>query len=184
MCERYSVHTQIALNICVVLSFWTHVERLNYIVGTQTRRSDYVINRPSYDISWALTAPWQHDTVFVSYELGCVMWLLCNTLVYSDSSRWVESPSLSHVFFACSIGTVCLPWSLSHNCACCARCVDLSCTPTIEPQLCLLRLLRRLIRCRSLDGRTRVDARYARACTRVDCGELFKALKSYYAQPS
>jgi hypothetical protein len=51
MCERYSVHTQIALNICVVLSFWTHVERLNYIVGTQTRRSDYVINRPSYDIS-------------------------------------------------------------------------------------------------------------------------------------
>jgi hypothetical protein len=24
----------------------------------------------------------------------------------------------------------------------------------------------------------------ARSCTRVDCGELFKALKSYYVQPS
>jgi hypothetical protein len=29
----------------------------------------------------------------------------------------------------------------SHNCAYCARCVDLSCTPTIESQLRLLRLL-------------------------------------------
>jgi hypothetical protein len=40
-----------------VLSFWTHVERLNCIVGTQTCRSGYVINRLSYGIGWAL-ATW------------------------------------------------------------------------------------------------------------------------------
>jgi hypothetical protein len=45
-----SVHTQIVLDIRVALSFWTHAERLNCTVGTQTRRSDYVINRLSYDI--------------------------------------------------------------------------------------------------------------------------------------
>jgi hypothetical protein len=67
------MYTQIALNICVALSFWAHVERLNCIVGTQTRRSDYIINRSSYGIGWALAAPWQHDAVFVSYELGCVI---------------------------------------------------------------------------------------------------------------
>jgi hypothetical protein len=67
------VYTQIALNICVALSFWAHVERLNCIVGTQTRRSDYILNRPSYGIGWALAAPCHHDAIFVSYELGCVM---------------------------------------------------------------------------------------------------------------
>ena len=67
------MYTQIALNICVALSFWAHVERLNDIVGTQTRRSDYIINRPNYGIGWALAAPWQHDAIFVSYELEFVM---------------------------------------------------------------------------------------------------------------
>jgi hypothetical protein len=59
--------------------------------------------------------------------------------------------------------------------------VDLSYTPTIEPQLRMLRLLRRLIRCRSLDGHTHVDARYAGACTRVECGGLFEPLKSQHS---
>jgi hypothetical protein len=73
MCADYTAQTQIALNIDDVLSFWTHVERLNCIMGTQTRRSGCVDNRLSYGISWILTAPWQHDAIFVSFELGCVM---------------------------------------------------------------------------------------------------------------
>jgi|SRR5688572_3630272 hypothetical protein len=31
-----------------MLSFWTHIERLNCIVGTKTCRSDFVVNRLSY----------------------------------------------------------------------------------------------------------------------------------------
>jgi hypothetical protein len=50
--------------------------------------------------------------------------------------------------------------------------------PTIEPQLRLLRLLRRLAMLLSPDGRTRADARYTRAFTRVDCVGSFKPLKS------
>jgi hypothetical protein len=33
-----------------MLSFWTKIERLNCIVGTQTYRSDFVVNRLSYGI--------------------------------------------------------------------------------------------------------------------------------------
>jgi hypothetical protein len=51
MCVDYTAQTQIALNIYDVLSFWTHVERLNCTMGTQTRRSGCVGNRLSYDIS-------------------------------------------------------------------------------------------------------------------------------------
>jgi hypothetical protein len=58
-----------------------------------------------------------------------------------------------------------IPLLLSQNCVCCACYEGLlcSCGP---------------------DGRTRVDASYARACTRVDYGGLFKPLNSHYAQPS
>jgi hypothetical protein len=38
-----------------------------------------------------------------------------------------------------------------------------------------------LLCCRGPDGRTRVDTRYARDCTRVDCGGLFKPLKSQHS---
>jgi hypothetical protein len=98
-----------------------------------------------------------------------------------SNSRLVGPLPLSRVFFACPAGTVCLratitpvahvtwtypvPQLPSHNCACCAY-------------------YEGLLYCRSPDGRTRVDARYARACTRVDCGGLFKVLKSHYVQPS
>jgi hypothetical protein len=58
-----------------------------------------------------------------------------------------------------------VPQLPSHNCACCAYYGG-------------------LLYYRSPDGRTRVDARYARACTRVDYGGLFKVLKSHYVQPS
>ena len=85
-------------------------------------------------------------------------------------------------FFACPVGNVCLPratiapvahvaWTYRvpqlprHNCACCTY---------YEGLLC----------CYSPDGHTRVDVRYTRACTRVDCGGLFKPLKSHYVQPS
>jgi hypothetical protein len=40
---------QIALNIYVALSFCTHVERLNCIVGTRSRRSSYIL------IGWVIT---------------------------------------------------------------------------------------------------------------------------------
>jgi hypothetical protein len=51
----------------------------------------------------------------------------------------------SHTFFAGPAGTARVSRPLSHNCVCCASCVDLSCTPTTEPQLCLLHLLWRLV---------------------------------------
>jgi hypothetical protein len=54
VCADYTAQTQIALNFYDVLSFWTHVEQLNYIVGTRTRRLNYVINRPSYGTGCAL----------------------------------------------------------------------------------------------------------------------------------
>jgi hypothetical protein len=60
-------------------------------------------------------------------------------------------------------------------------CKHYPCVAIIEPQLRLLRLLRRLICCRSPDGRTHVDARYARACTRVECGGLSERLKSQHS---
>jgi hypothetical protein len=50
--------------------------------------------------------------------------------------------------------------------------------PDYEPQL---RLLRRLICCRSPDGRTRVDAIYTEACTCMKCGGLFEPLKSHHS---
>jgi hypothetical protein len=43
-----------ALNICNVWSLQTHVERLNYIVGTRTHRSGSIVNRLSYGIGCAL----------------------------------------------------------------------------------------------------------------------------------
>jgi hypothetical protein len=67
------MYFHIALNICVALSFLTHVERLNCIVGTRTCRSGSIMNQLSYDIGYALAVLWQHDAVFVSYELSCVM---------------------------------------------------------------------------------------------------------------
>jgi ribosomal protein S26 len=179
------VYTWIALNIYDVLSFWTHVERLNCIVGTQTCRSGCVGNRLSYDISWILTAPWQHDAIFVSFELGCVMRLLCRALLLIGSlplSQTVIAEShifrmpcrdcLSAVIIGATIAPVAhvawiyrVPQLPSHNCVYCA---------CYEGLLC----------CRSPDGRTRIDVRYARACTRVDYGGLFEPLKPHYLQPS
>jgi hypothetical protein len=54
-----------------------------------------------------------------------------------------------------------VPQLPSHNCVYCA---------CYEGLLC----------CRSPDGRTRIDVRYARACTHVDYGGLFEPLKSHY----
>jgi hypothetical protein len=54
-----------------------------------------------------------------------------------------------------------VPRLSSHICACCACYKGLLC-------------------CRGPDGRTRTDATYTRACTRVDCDGLFKPLKSHY----
>jgi hypothetical protein len=56
-----------------------------------------------------------------------------------------------------------VPQLSSHNCACCAY-------------------YEGLLYCRSPDGRTRINVRYTRAYTRVDCGGLFKPLKSHYTQ--
>jgi hypothetical protein len=67
------MHNKIALNICVALSFRTHLVQLDCVMGTRTSRSGYIVNQLSYDIGCALATPWQHDALFVSYELGCVM---------------------------------------------------------------------------------------------------------------
>jgi hypothetical protein len=37
MCEDYTMHTQIVINIYIMLSFQAHAERLNCIVGNRTR---------------------------------------------------------------------------------------------------------------------------------------------------
>jgi hypothetical protein len=69
------------------------------------------------------------------------------------------------VFVAHVAWTYLIPRLLSHKCACRAY---------YEGLLC----------CDSPNGLTNVGARYDKACTRVDCGGSFKALKSYYVQPS
>jgi hypothetical protein len=165
---------------CVVLSFWTHVEWLNWIVGTRTHRSDNIVNRLSYDISWALTAPWQHDTILCRTNLAascdCYVTLSFNRTapveldrhrrvayfshalqtLYVCHDHWATIAPVAHVAW-----TYRVPWLLSHNCACCAY-------------------YEGLLYGRSPDGRTRIDVRYARACTRMDCGGLFRPLKSHY----
>jgi hypothetical protein len=76
---------------------------------------------------------------------------------------WVTVALVASVVpVACTYRVPQLP---SHNCICCAGYEGLMC-------------------CRCPDSRTCVDARYTRACIRVDCGGLFKPLKSHYAQPS
>jgi hypothetical protein len=70
------VYTQIALNIYVALSFWAHVERLNDIVGTRTRRSGCVINRLSYGINYALVA-----------SCDCYIALSINRIALVESDR-------------------------------------------------------------------------------------------------
>jgi hypothetical protein len=69
------------------------------------------------------------------------------------SSVVITEPQLRLLRTLCGLDAY--PQLLSHNCACCA-CYG------------------GLLRCRSSDGHTRVDARYDRACTRVDCGGSFK----------
>jgi ribosomal protein S26 len=58
-----------------------------------------------------------------------------------------------------------VPQLSSHNCVYCA---------CYEGLLC----------CRSPDGRTRIDVRYARACTRVDYGGYSSPLSHIILQPS
>jgi hypothetical protein len=152
-----------------VLSFWTHVKRLNCIVGTRTCRSGCIMNQLSYGIGCALATrrnicvvrTWLRHLIAISHSF------LIGPLLLSRTS------SSSRLFFACHVGIVRLSLSSSHNCVCCACCVDLSCTPTIEPQYACCACYRGLLCYRSPDDRTRVDARYARACTRVDCGVSF-----------
>jgi hypothetical protein len=134
----------IPLNIFVALSFQTHDERLNYIVGTQTCLSGYVINRVNYDICWALTAPWQHDSIFATYELGCVIWLLYR------HSRLIGQLSLSQTVIIESriFYMPCRHYSsvviIEPQLRLLRTLCGLILYPTIEPQLRLLRLLRRL----------------------------------------
>ena len=73
------MYTQIALNICVALSFWAHVERLNDIVGTQTRRSDYIFNWLSYGIGCVLAT--RHIICVVRTWLCHVIAMLYSRLI-------------------------------------------------------------------------------------------------------
>jgi hypothetical protein len=114
----------------------------------------------------------------VSYDFYVALSFNQTALVESDCHSRVAY--FSHALYALSIcrdhrATIALvahvAWTYrvprlpSHNCACCAYYKGLLC-------------------CHSPDGRTRVNTRYARACTHMDCGGFFKVLKSHYAQPS
>jgi hypothetical protein len=150
----------------------------NYIVGTQTYRSSYVINRLSYVIGYALAT---RRNIYVA-RIG-----LCHLIAMSHS-RLTWPLLLSRTAIA-ELRTFHKP---------CRQCSSVA---IIKPQLCLLRIMNGLILypdyisshncvrytcyggllcCRSPDARTRVDVRYARACIHVDCGGLFKHLKSHY----
>jgi hypothetical protein len=112
------VYTQIALNICVALSFWAHVERLNDIVGTQTRRSDYIFN-------------------WLSYGIGCV---LATRHIICVVRTW-----LCHVIamlYSRLIGPLLLSWTGIDESRIFRRPYrHYPCVTTIEPQLRLLRML-------------------------------------------
>jgi hypothetical protein len=166
-----------------MLSFWTHIERLNIIVGIRTHWSSYVI------IGWVMTLAeyWLRHGNTTQYlccsnldaSCDCYVALSLNRIapVESDRHRQVTHFSLAlkalHVChnYWVTIALVAsvvpiartyrVPQLPSHNCVCCADYEGLMC-------------------CRCPDGRTRVDARYTRACTHVDCGGSFKPLKSHY----
>jgi hypothetical protein len=116
------VYTYIALNICVVLSFRTHAERLNCIVGNRTRRSGYIINR-------------------LSYGIGCTMATRRSICVVRTWLRHMIAMSHSRL-----VG----PLPLSRTAIAESRIFRMSCrhgssAVISEPQLRLLRTLRGLI---------------------------------------
>jgi hypothetical protein len=185
MWKLYCVYLNRSI-FCVALELLTSRRAIKWYseyLDTSIRLHYY---RLSYGISLILTALWQHDTLcrsnlVASYD--CYVALLLNRIAPIESYRhrrvthfswalkalhvcrnyWVAIALVAPVVHvACTYRVPQLP---SHNRACCAY-------------------YEGLLYCRSPDGRTRVDARYARACTRVDCGGLFKVLKSHYAQSS
>jgi hypothetical protein len=163
-----------------MLSFWTHIERLNCIVGTQTCRSDFVVNRLSCDIGEHWLRPGNTTRYLCRTDLAAscdcyvALSLSRTTPVESDRHRRVTHFSWAlkalhvcrnyWVTVALVARTYHVPQLPSHDCVCCAGYEGLMCY-------------------RCPDGRTRIDAGYAWACIRVDYGGLFKPLKSHYARP-
>jgi drug/metabolite transporter superfamily protein YnfA len=122
-----------------MLNFWTHIERLNCIVGTQTCRSNFVINRLSYGIGEHWLRPGNTTRYLcrtnMAASCGCyvVLSLSRTTPVESDHHHRVAYflhalqarfsrhdqratiASVAHVAW-----TYPVPRLSSHNCACCA----------------------------------------------------------------
>jgi hypothetical protein len=96
-----------------MLSFWTHIERLNYIVGTQTCRPDFVLNRLSYGIGEHWLRPGNTTRYLCRTNLAAS----CDCYVVLSLSRTTPVESDRHHRVA---WTYPVPRLSSHNCACCA----------------------------------------------------------------
>jgi hypothetical protein len=89
-----------ALYIYDVLSFWTHVERLNCIVSTQTCRSDFVVNRLSYGIGEHWLGPGNTTRYLCRMNLAascdCYVALSINRIAPVESDRHRRVAYFSH----------------------------------------------------------------------------------------
>jgi hypothetical protein len=149
-------------------------------VGTQTCRSDFVVNRLSYGIDehWLRPGNTTHylcrTNLAASCDCSVALSLSRTTLVESDhhhrvayflhalqtrfdrhDQRATIAP-VAHVAW-----TYPVPRLSSHNCVCCA------CYRGLFVVVALMA--------------THVDTRYSGACTRVECGGLFEPLKSQHS---
>jgi hypothetical protein len=105
-----------------MLSFWTHIERLNCIVGTRTHRWGCVINRLSFGIG----------CVLITRHIICVIRIWLRHMI-----------AISH---SCLIGPLPLSrTSIAESRIFCMPCRHCSSVMIIEPQLRLLRTLCGLI---------------------------------------
>jgi hypothetical protein len=164
------------------VEFLIHAERLNIIVGTRTHWSDYVI------IGWVMASAeyWLRSGNTTQYlcrsnlaaSCDCYVALSLNRITPVESDRHRR---ITHFSWALKALHVChnywvtialvvpvvpiaciyrVPQLPSHNCVCCDGYKGLMC-------------------CRCPDGSTHTDARYAGACTRIECGGLSEPLKSH-----
>jgi hypothetical protein len=94
-----------------MFSFWTHIERLNYIVGNQTCRPDFVVNRLSYGIGEHWLRPGNTTCYLCRTNLAAS----CDCYVVLSLSRTTPVESDRHHRV---VWTYPVPRLSSHNCAC------------------------------------------------------------------
>jgi hypothetical protein len=86
----------------------------------------------------------------------CYITLSLNRIAPVESDR---HPRVT--FFVGPEGIACVSQQFSHNCACCARCVDLSCTQLPSHNCACCTYYEGLLCCPSPNGCTRINAGYA-----------------------